>query len=141
MVESVTSVDIARPIAEVFEYLVNIDNALEWTTELVSVQHDGPIQLGATGVDVRTMGNKEIEMPWEVTAFEPPHRALFEYTEPFPAKADFIFEEVDGGTRVTCKTTLQPTGLWRLMSPLMAREAHKTDEAQFQKAKRILENG
>ena len=85
------------------------------------------------------MGNREIEMPWKVTAFDRPHRARFEYTEPFPATADFIFEEIDGGTRVTCATTLRPTGWQRLLAPLMARESHKTDKAQFEKAKRILE--
>lgn len=37
-----TSVEINRPIDEVFGYMSNLDN-LEWTLGLVEVSHDGPL--------------------------------------------------------------------------------------------------
>jgi uncharacterized protein YndB with AHSA1/START domain len=134
-----TTLEINRPIDEVFDYLSNVDNAHEWTVGLVDVTHDGPIGLGATGSDVRKMGRKQINMPWKVTVFEPPHRALFDYAAPFPMSADFRFESTARGTQVTCETTMNPTGLWKVLAPFMAREGAKTDRAQFAKAKQILE--
>jgi uncharacterized protein YndB with AHSA1/START domain len=135
-----TTLEIDRPIEEVFEFLSNVDNAPEWSLEIVEVSHDGPIELGATGRDVRIMGKKQVTMPWTVTEFERPFRVVFEYTEPFPITAAFLFDATDSQkTNVTCLTTMKPTGFWRLLSPMMAREGAKTDEAQFAKAKRILE--
>lgn len=139
MVKAVTTVEIARPIEEVFSFLSDTANADQWMIGLVEVRHDGPIRLGATGADIRTMGGREVEMPWTVTAFDPPHKAVFEYTQPFEIRAEFTFEAIDGGTRVRCESDIKPTGRWRLMAPLLAREARKEDRAQFDKAKRILE--
>ena len=136
-----TTVEIDRPIEEVFEYLTNLDNAPEWSVEVVDVRHDGPLQVGATGQDVRMMGKKQVTMPWTVTEFTPPHRMVLDYTEPFPINAAFLFASTpSGGTRVTCNTEMKPTGRWKLMSPLMAREGAKTDRTQFEKVKRILES-
>jgi uncharacterized protein YndB with AHSA1/START domain len=135
-----TTLEIERPIDEVFDYLTNVDNAPQWTVGLVEVSHDGPIRLGGTGSDLRIMGKKQVVMPWKVTVFEPPYRALFEYSEPFPMSADFVMEQTATGTRVACAMTMKPTGWWRLLAPLMAREGAKTDRAQFEKVKRILES-
>ncbi|HLF59562.1 MAG TPA: SRPBCC family protein [Acidimicrobiia bacterium] len=134
-----TTLEINRPIDEVFEYLSNVDNAQEWSTGLVEVTRDGPIRLGATGTDVRMMGRKRLELPWTITVFEPHHRVLVEYTKPFPMSAGFTFEATEAGTQVSCETTMKPTGFWRLLVPLMARMAANTDRAQFEKAKQILE--
>jgi hypothetical protein len=35
---------------------------------------------------------------------------------------------------------LRPRGSWRLLGPLVAREGKKSDQAQFQKVKQILES-
>lgn len=134
-----TTVEIARPQEEVFAYLSDLRNAMEWTVELVDVSYDGVLALGTKGTDTRKMGGRELVMPWEVTAFRPPHRVVFEYGPPFPATADFSFRATGAGTLVTCAVDLRPRGLWRLLAPLMAREAKKTDKAQFEKVKRILE--
>lgn len=60
-----TSVEINRPIDEVFGYMSNLDN-LEWTIGLIEVSHDGPLRAGARGADVRLMGGWEVTMPWTV---------------------------------------------------------------------------
>lgn len=133
-----TSVEINRPIDEVFGYMSNLDN-LEWTVGLVEVNHDGSLRLGAGGTDVRLMGRREVTMPWTVTAYEPPHRVQFEYQKPFPLTADFRLESVKGRTLVACETTMKPKGLWRLLGPLMALETKKTDRTQFAKLREILE--
>jgi hypothetical protein len=64
---------------------------------------------------------------------------VFESTAPFPATADFSFRSTGAGTRLTCSMDLRPRGFWRLLGPLIAREGRKSDQAQFQKVKQILE--
>jgi hypothetical protein len=41
---------------------------------------------------------------------------------------------------MTCDSTLQLVGRYRLLGPLIAREARQTDAQQFHKAKEILES-
>lgn len=136
-----TSTVIRRSQQETFAYLTDLRNAKEWSTEVVDVRYDTEdLGLGATGVDVRRMGSKELEMPWEVTAYEQPDRLVLEYGGRFPATADFSFRPEPGGTRVTCEVELRPNGLWKLLSPLLAAEARKADATQFQKVKEILES-
>ncbi|MGH3119363.1 MAG: SRPBCC family protein [Gaiellales bacterium] len=135
-----TSLEIRRSQQETFDYLTDLRNAPEWSTEVVDVTYDGDLREGTTGKDVRRMGRKEIVMPWTVTAYDAPRRIVFEYGAPFPATADFSFEPTAHGTLVTCDTDLRPRGLWRLLAPLMAKEARKADEVQFAKVKAILES-
>jgi uncharacterized protein YndB with AHSA1/START domain len=137
----ITSVEIDRPINDVFEYLSNLDNAPQWTTGLIEIRHDGDLRTGATGTDVRTMGRKQVEMPWTVTAFAPPCKMVFEYGPPFPVTAVFSLETMPaGGTRLTCRTQMRLLGLYRLLAPIVSREARKVDKVQFARAKDILES-
>lgn len=139
MTRVVTTIDIERTPEDVFAFLSDLDNAPLWTVDLIEVRHNGPLHLGARGVDVRLVNKKPTEMPWEVVGFDPPHILALSYSEPLPATATFTMETIPGGTRVTCDTTLTLKGAYRLMAPLIAKEARTTDEEQFRRAKAILE--
>ena len=135
-----TTIEIERPVAEVFEYLTDLRNAKDWSTEVVDVSYHGELAHGTTGSDTRTMGRKELVMPWRVTTFDEPSRVTLSYEQPFPFDATFSFEPTDRGTRVTCVTDLHPRGWWRLLGPVMAWEGRKADRVQFAKVKAILES-
>lgn len=135
-----TSVVIDRPQQVVFEYLTDLRNAKEWSTEVVEVTYEGELSKDSRGADTRKIGRKEIVMPWRITSFEPPAQVVIEYERPFPITARFSFAASGSGTLVTCATDLHPRGWWRLLTPMMAREAGKADEIQFQKVKAILES-
>ena len=135
-----TSIEIERPVAEVFAYLTDLRNATEWSSEVVDVTYDGELAEGSTGSDTRRMGRKELVMPWRVTTFAAPNRLAMSYEQPFPVDATFSFEPTDHGTRVTCVTDLHPRGWWRLLAPVLAWEGRKADQVQFAKVKAILES-
>jgi uncharacterized protein YndB with AHSA1/START domain len=139
MTHITTSLVIRAPQDETFDYLTDLRHAQEWSTELVDVTYDGDLGAGTTGADTRRLGRRTVVMPWTVTAYDRPRRIVLEYGPPFPATAEFSFRPAEGGTQVTCDTDLRPRGLWRLLTPLMAAEARKSDAAQFQKVKAILE--
>jgi uncharacterized protein YndB with AHSA1/START domain len=135
-----TSLEIARPVGEVWEYLTDLHNAKDWSTEVVNTTYSGPIQLGATGSDTRRMGKREVKWDWRVTGYEPPRRLTLTYGPPMNAVADFTFEPVTQGTRVTCITSLKPSGWMRFIAPMIAAEGRKADQKQFARAKEILES-
>ena len=140
MAKIVTALDIGRPLETVWNYLTDLHNSKDWSTEVVDTEYRGPIRLGATGVDTRRWGKREVKMNWEVTEFEPPRLMTLKYGPPLNAVADFAFQPTAaGGTRVSCTTTLKPSGWMRLLAPFIAAEGRKADQKQFAKAKEILE--
>ena len=135
-----TSIDIDRPIATVWDYVTDLHNAKDWSTEVVETTYSGDLQLGATGVDTRRWGKREVQWDWTVTNYAAPHLLELTYGPPLNAVARFNFDEISpAATRVACVTTLRPSGWWRFMSPLIAAEGKKADETQFAKVKSILE--
>ena len=126
-----TSVEIARPVSEVWEYLTDLRNEKEWSTEVVDTTYSGPIQLGAIGTDTRRWGKKVVKWDWKVTAYEAPRRLTLTYGPPMNAVADFTFEPTTQGTRLTCTTTLKPSGWLRLLAPVLAAEVRRADQNQF----------
>lgn len=134
-----TSLEIARPVQEVWDYLTDLRNAKDWSTEVIDTTYSGPIQLGTVGQDTRRWGKREVKWDWKVTGYEPPNRLTLTFGPPMNAVADFNFEPVTQGTRLSCSTTLKPSGWMRFITPIIAAEGRKADQAQFAKAKEILE--
>ena len=135
-----TEVEIDRPVSTVWAYLTDLHNAKDWSTEIVDTAYSGPLRLGATGVDTRMWGKKEVIWEWVVTQYEPSLLLELTYGAPLNAVATFRFEEVSPErSRVSCDTNLAPSGWWRLMTPFIAAEGRKADETQFAKVKSILE--
>lgn len=135
-----TSIDIDRPIATVWTYLTDLHNSKDWSTEVVETVYSGPLKLGATGVDTRRWGKREVQWDWTVTNYVAPNLLELTYGPPLNAVARFNFDEISPtATHVTCATTLRPSGWWRFMSPIIAAEGRKADRTQFAKVKSILE--
>jgi uncharacterized protein YndB with AHSA1/START domain len=140
MAEIVTTLDIERPQEAVWEYLTDLHHTKDWSTEVVDTVYSGPIRLGATGVDTRRMGKRELKMDWEVTEYDVPRLLTLTFGPPLNAVALFTFDPTPtGGTRLTCSTTIKPKGWMRLLAPIIAAEGRRADEKQFSKAKAILE--
>jgi hypothetical protein len=140
MAKIVTSIDIDRPVGTVWEYMTDLRHAKDWSTEVVDSVYDGPLRLGATGIDTRKWGKKEVNWDWKVTGYDPPRLLRLTYGPPLNAVADFTFEGLTADrTKVSCTTTLRPSGWLRLISPIIAAEGRKADQKQFAKVKSILE--
>ena len=85
---------------------------------------------------------KDYEYTWQVVEHEPPRRMKVESTSgPFPTTLAFQFSERDGGTWVEASVTGRPTGVLRLMQPMVARTTQKNLDVGYARLKRLLETG
>jgi uncharacterized protein YndB with AHSA1/START domain len=134
-----THTTVERPRDEVFAFMTDPERFPSWLA-VEDVELDGPMRLGATGSETRRMLGRRLRMEWEVTAYEPGRRIAFRYPSgPIAADAAFTFETVGAATRVTCATDLHLRGLYRVLAPLVVREARKEDEANFRRVRDVLE--
>ena len=137
------SIVIDRPLAEVFEYLTNIENHVKWRAGLVEAEKtsDGPIGVGSTGREVATFLGKRMETTFELTEFKPNSVMAFKSTSgPMPLQGRQTFEEVSGGTKVNFKIEGESGGLFKLAGPMLKGMASRQIETDFANLKDLLES-
>ena len=144
MFAKTATVQISRPPEEVFAFVADARNRPLWdesvgTEELTSPE---PIGVGSTvRTGLRSMG-RDYVLTWEVTEHEPPSRQTIESTSgPFPTTLAYRLSPQDGGTLVQFSVTGHPTGILRLLQPLIARNTEKNLDRGFPRLKRLLETG
>ena len=133
---------IQQPLAKVFAFLANPENETQWESDLIEAKltSAGPIGVGSTGRDLRRFMGKETVTTWQVTEFEPNQKMTFKVISgPMPFEGMFVFETVDGGTRLVYKVQAKTSGFSRLFDPLVARFVKSQGEKQMFALKRALE--
>jgi len=138
------SVVIARPPDEVFAFVSDARNRPSWDDSVDSEELTSPEPIGV-GSTVRTrmrsMG-RDYEIDWEIVDHEPPTRQRIESTSgPFSTTLVYELAGDGDGTSVRFSVTGRPTGLLRLMQPLIARTSHRNLDRAFARLKRVLEDG
>lgn len=143
MIEVQTSAVINRPIDQVFEYVSQIENCLEWVPGLVMARqvNDGPIGIGTVGVETFQAPFGRLDIEWEITDYQPNKVCTFE-AETFLAqsKVTFRLQPVEAGTRLMYLHESQPRGIFKLIPKrLMVQFITKNRKRLLAKIKQILE--
>ena len=135
---------VSRPPPEVFAFIEDARNRPRWDDSVVSEELTSPEPIGV-GTTVRTRLNsmgREYLYTWEVTEHEPPRRMTIESTSgPFETTLAYDLRAQDQGTRMRFSVTGSPTGMLRLLQPLIARNTQKNLDRGFARLKQVLEGG
>jgi uncharacterized membrane protein len=137
------SIEINRPLKEVFNYVSDVGHFPEWTAHTLEVRKDTagpPQQSDRFTLTIKSLGRR-FETPYERISYEPNRR----YTDqavggPIPNQRwDYTFQEVPGGTRLRRAVEAKPGGLLRLLEPLQKRSAQRQLRKDLQTLKDLLE--
>ena len=117
------SVEINRPVEEVFSYAADPEHFPEWSGIILEAHKEkpGPPAEGERFTTVSKFLGRRFETPFEVTAHEPNRRQAHRSTGgPLPQEYTSTFEETaGGGTRMTQVVEGEPGGFFRLAGPLL----------------------
>jgi hypothetical protein len=94
------SVEINRPVEEVYEYVANPENLQEWAGTVIETRKDtpGPLLEGSTFTSVAKFLGRRVESPFEVTAHEfPRHHSHKSTGGPLPTRYMQVAEGKPGG--------------------------------------------
>lgn len=144
MVKVKTSVVINRPVEEVFEYMGDPSNNVQWQSGTIESKQtsEGPRGVGTTTQAVTQFLGKRLESTGEITEYEPNRRVGVKSTSgPIPITATTTFEEVEGGTKVTLEAEGDVSGVFKLAEPIVARTAQRQFEGNYLTLKDVLEAG
>jgi uncharacterized membrane protein len=137
------SIEIDRPLMEVFDYVSDVGNYPEWMAHVLEVLKDTegpPQQNDRFTVAIKSVGRR-FETPYERTSYEANRR----YTDravggPIPNQRwDSTFQEVPGGTRLMRAVEAEGGGLLKLLEPLQKRAAERQLGKDLKTLKDVLE--
>lgn len=134
------TIDIRRPVAEVFAFVADFENVPRWNYYVISVQRlsPGPVATGTRYQQRR----KTDQQQFTVTVYEPNRRVAVQTTpDSRPQLAmDFELEPVEGGTRLHDRWELE-TGLPGLVERVTRGQVQTAVAQNLEKLKELLETG
>lgn len=136
-VESV--VTIARPVEDVYRFVLDLDkNASDPGVESVVKTPPGPTAQGTT-FRFHHHGRPR-ETTTRFTSLEANRKIQFDgHVGPLRPKGDFIFQQIDGATRVTVHVKANPIGLFKLLTPVINRKGQEIWDDRLARIKSALE--
>jgi uncharacterized protein YndB with AHSA1/START domain len=141
MIRIQASMTINRPIEEVFRFMTNHQNALQWQAGLLEARvTNDVVGVGKTWVDVVQVLGRRIEIASELTEFEPLRRVGFKSTSgPIPIEGRYSYEQEGQGTKVTFTMQGEAGGFFKLAEPIVARATQRQWETNLANLKDLLE--
>jgi carbon monoxide dehydrogenase subunit G len=145
MVRFELSIEIGRPVHDLWKYLTDPECVPEWQSSAVSSHQvsDGPMGVGTKLADERRFLGRRARSEVEVTEYEPERLfTLHGLSGPVRFTVRHRLSERGGGSRLDVEAEADPGGgLGRLVRPMIERAAEHELKADFQRLKRILEAG
>jgi uncharacterized protein YndB with AHSA1/START domain len=111
------TIEVPRPIDEVFEYLADFSNAAKWDPGVISARKltKGPIRPGTEFEIVSRFLGRDVRLRYRATQVDPPSRVVFEGEADALRLVDTIsLEKSKKGTRMTYDATLALKGIFYL---------------------------
>lgn len=145
MARSEASIEIERPAATVFPWLLDVERRLRWVDGLeASVPIDaGEVRVGSRFRETLAQAGVRTTVETRVDTLEPPSRiALVVTTRGLTVRTHTTLEERDGRTRVA--STLETSGggmAGRMLGAVVARQAQGSLERSLAELKLLVESG
>ncbi|TEU13463.1 MAG: hypothetical protein E3J21_18580 [Anaerolineales bacterium] len=143
MIKIEQSVVINRPIEEVFAFVTDYETHLQWQSGVLEakITSEGPLGVGSQYTYMMQLLGRRLETAGEITEHEPPSKHGWKATSgPFPVfQGGFLFEAVDGSTKVTMVTEAEAGGFFKLAEPLALRMTQRQLETSLNNLKDLLE--
>ncbi len=142
MVKVEASVDINRPIEEVFAYVTDPAKTTEWSSLTLecTLEGSGPIGVGSRIKAISKFLGRRLESTAEVTQYDPPSKfAMREISGPGHLEIERQLEPIAEGTRYRSRLVGESGGLFKLADPILASLMKRTVEADLHTMKALLE--
>ena len=142
MIEVRATAAIAKPAAEVFDFIADMSNNPRWQKGMQSCEwtSDGPIAVGSTYDQVAGFLGKEIRTSFKVTEFDAGERIRIESTSG-PLQLDIVRSVEPNGTDASTVSAVirgDSSGLFRIADPIMKFMVNRSVQADYKRLEQLL---
>ncbi len=145
MIKTKASIEIHRPIHEVFDYATRVESFPNWFGEIIQESRrvtPGSMGPGTVFTLVNEFLGRRFESQFTVTSYEADQLfCVATKWGPIPFEGCFHFEPVDGGTLVTDQHQIGGGGFFDLMGSLLVERLRRQANANLANLKKVLEDG
>jgi uncharacterized protein YndB with AHSA1/START domain len=143
MVQVKGEIVIGRRPDEVFDFVSDEENEPRYNPQmrLARKTTDGPTGVGTTFLAETTGRSGVVPMTIQFTEYDRPHRlAERVHMKSMDLTGGLTFEAADGGTRMRWAWNLEPHGVVRFMTPVVATMGRRSERRIWTSLKRLLES-
>ncbi len=136
------TLDINRPVEDVFAFVSNSENLPRWRATALEVKKtfEGPPGVGGVFKGRYAFLGRQFEGDLVITAHEPNRTYAAKLAAgPFPLETRYTLEPSEGGTRLNFVAEGEPGGFFKLAEPLVVSLAKRSYEADLHNLKEMLE--
>lgn len=122
MIQLNETIQVNRPIEEVFSYVSDFSRIREWDPGVVASDHREPGHAGEGSVFDLTLafGLSRPRMTYAITSYEPPVKVVLKgQGDTFSAVDTIRFRDTGAGTRIDYQADIRFSGAGRLLEPLI----------------------
>jgi hypothetical protein len=133
---------INRPVEEVFDFVADERNEPRYNPRMLGAEKlsPGPIGLGTRFRAEMTSRRRPVEMTIENTGYDRPRRlASTTRLSTMEIGGTLTFDPVAAGTRMQWAWEMAPRGLFKLLTPMVARIGQRQEQRIWASLKRLLE--
>jgi len=140
-----TTIEIARPRAEVAAFATDPENTTRWYQNIRSVEWrtPPPLRVGSRLAFVAEFLGRRLTYTYEIRVLVAGERLVMSTDEgPFPMETTYDWADAgDGATRMSLRNRGEPGGFSRVAAPVMARAMRRANRKDLERLKGILEGG
>lgn len=141
-IEVTSEVEISRPADEVFAFVADAENNPTWQGGMRSCRWatDPPIAVGSVYEQEAAFLGRPITSTFEVVALEPGRSITIETTaSTFPIRVTRSVAPVgDDRCRVSAVVRGDPSGVFRVFTPLLRRMVQRSVRGDYRRLRRVL---
>ena len=130
-------------MAEVSAYAADPTNAPEWYDNIESAtwETDPPLRVGTRVAFVARFMGRQLTYTYEIVELVPEDRLVMRTAEgPFPMETTYTWvSTAEGYTRMTLRNRGEPTGLSKLVAPIMVGAIRRANNKDLNQLKTILQ--
>ncbi len=142
MTQITYSINIQRPIHQVFDFVCNFENDKYWWKSVIKTQKltPGPVGVGSEFDQVAKLMFVTVHNRLCVTAYHPPDQMASRNESPQLAyDVQYHFTEEGNTTRYTLTADLDPKGVFKWLLPITMSVLYGQLQMYFQELKTYLE--
>ena len=143
MIDVLNETNINAPVAKVFEYASDPDNAPLWYVNIKSVvwKTPKPLAVGTRVAFVAQFLGRKLSYTYELIEFIPGIKLVMRTSEgPFPMETSYTWQPTDEHTtRMTLRNRGMPKGFSKIFKPFMKAMIRRANQKDLNRLKHILE--
>ena len=145
MLEYKETIVIRRPVADVFQFMQDLQREHEWQPNLLKASQDpeGVSGVGTTRHYVSEFLGKQFQNTYVYTVYDPNQRVVYESTSKSDTQAtsEILWKAVEGGTQVTLRVAAETSGLLRFVPRSLVTSVGKRELGEsLNRLKNLLED-